>query len=92
MAIFHTCAGVYAKPPYIEILAFLNRTPLNRTSDCETGYVCGEGAEGQMMCMEHVAGDGAFGRLNLYLIMSDHVLTLIILRRGGAYLAMPHNN
>jgi len=32
-----------------------------RTSDCETGYVCGEGAEGQMMCMEHVAGDGAFG-------------------------------
>ena len=54
--------------------------------------MCGEGAEGQMMCMEHVAGDGAFGRLNLYLIMSDHVLTLIILRGGGAYLAMPHNN
>ena len=56
---------------------------MSRTSDCETGYVCGEGAEGQMMCMEHVAGDGAFGRFNLH-------LNVAVLR--GAYLAMPRSN
>jgi len=32
-----------------------------RTSDCETGFVCGEGPEGQMMCMEHMPGQGKFG-------------------------------